>query len=116
MGARSNTSAVNSELRQCCDTVDVGGTREVTSGVARTACGLWGQPSPEGGARLYGRGQNASTASGGSGFQPKVVRTSLRGARRKTRFVEATVHEGPRSQVQDPSHTGSITPPPHAWL
>lgn len=45
MGARSDTSAVNSELRQCCDTVDDGeGKHCVTSGYSFFSQSFWALP------------------------------------------------------------------------
>ena len=70
MGARSNTSAVNSELRECCDTVDVGGTHRVTSG---PACGLRGQLPQEGEPGFVGRDRRCPQLWGGSGCQAKAM-------------------------------------------
>lgn len=62
-GSQVNTSAANSGLRRCCDTVDVGGTREVTSGAAAQPA-LRGGSCARRGAGLCGRGRDAATASG----------------------------------------------------
>lgn len=93
MGARSNTSAVNSEPGRGRDAGD-GEAREVTSGGARSACGAWGE-LPRGRSQTSWEGSGRVRGSGGSALQPKGVRTSCPS---KTRFMEAPSPGGPEAK------------------
>lgn len=65
MGARSDTSAVNAERKECCDTGAVGGKHYITSGYrafATRASWLWHSAEAKGGFEKQGRNQGVKKA------------------------------------------------------